>query len=215
MEDKLLDFVQNELQLIVLAIFMTLYAIKAIQIARRPAPRQRGIPRASVGPGIGRSYLMTFAPWMMASSREHLGRWLEYALYHLGAGSAIAATFMFPFAPGWMVAPVRYVFIAFIAMAAVVGVIKIVRRFRMPELRVISTIDDYFSLISLEIWLLVAIPALMLDRLGMVVFFIVTAAFLIYVPFSKISHYVYWFFARVLFGVKYGRRGVVPRRGGA
>ena len=45
--------------------------------------------------------------------------------------------------------------------------------------------------------------------------FVLTAFFLIYVPFSKISHYVYWFFARVLMGVKYGRRGVMPRTGGA
>jgi hypothetical protein len=36
---------------------------------------------------------------------------------------------------------------------------------------------------------------------------------LFYVPFSKISHYVYWFFARVLMGVRYGRRGVAPRTG--
>jgi len=43
----------------------------------------------------------------------------------------------------------------------------------------------------------------------------VTAVFLFYVPFSKISHYVYWFFARVLMGVRYGRRGVMPRTGGA
>jgi hypothetical protein len=46
-------------------------------------------------------------------------------------------------------------------------------------------------------------------------YFVVTAAFLLYVPFSKISHYVYWFFSRVLMGIRYGRRGVIPKAGGA
>lgn len=215
MEDKLLSFVQNELQLIVLAIFAALYAVKAIQIARRPAPPQGGIPRAGTAAGIASSYAMTFVPWMMDSSKRHLGRWLEYALYHLGAGSAIAATFLFPFAAGLMVAPLRYALVVFISAAAVVGVIKIARRFAKPELKVISTPDDYFSLVSLEVWLVTAVPALLLDRTGMIAFFIITAGFLLYVPFSKISHYVYWFFARFLFGVKYGRRGVIPRGGAA
>jgi hypothetical protein len=214
-EDTLLSFVQNELQIVVLIIFGTLYAVKAYQISRRPAPPQGGVPRAGILGGVAKSYGMTFVPWMMESSRTHLGRWLEYAVYHLGAGSAIAATFLFPFAPSWMVPWVRYTFLVFIALASVVGVIKIVRRFTRPELRVISTLDDYFSLISLEIWLLTAIPAMTLNRTGMIVFFIITAGFLLYVPFSKISHYVYWFFARFLFGVKFGRRGVVPRSGGA
>jgi hypothetical protein len=43
-------------------------------------------------------------------------------------------------------------------------------------------------------------------------YFLATAAFLFYVPFSKISHYVYYFFAHYLTGARYGWRGVVPER---
>ena len=52
----------------------------------------------------------------------------------------------------------------------------------------------------------VAYPPLAVDLL-------VVAAFLFYVPFSKISHYVYYFFAHYLTGSRYGYRGVVPGGG--
>jgi hypothetical protein len=39
-----------------------------------------------------------------------------------------------------------------------------------------------------------------------------TTFFLLYVPFSKISHYLYYPFARLYFGRHFGRRGVYPKR---
>jgi hypothetical protein len=46
----------------------------------------------------------------------------------------------------------------------------------------------------------------------MIAFFILTAFFLIYVPFSKISHYLYYPFSRIFLGRTLGRRGVWPGR---
>ena len=45
-------------------------------------------------------------------------------------------------------------------------------------------------------------------------YFILTAFFLVYVPFSKISHYLYYPFARWYLGKTLGYRGVYPLRGG-
>ena len=42
------------------------------------------------------------------------------------------------------------------------------------------------------------------------VYFIMTAFFLVYVPFSKISHYLYYPFTRFYFGRTMGYRGVYP-----
>jgi hypothetical protein len=39
-----------------------------------------------------------------------------------------------------------------------------------------------------------------------------TAVFLVYVPFSKISHYIYYPFTRTYMGRHFGRRGVFPIR---
>jgi hypothetical protein len=46
----------------------------------------------------------------------------------------------------------------------------------------------------------------------LILFFGLTAFFLIYVPFSKISHYLYYPFARFLLGKTLGHRGVYPRK---
>ena len=43
-----------------------------------------------------------------------------------------------------------------------------------------------------------------------VTYFIMTAFFLMYVPFSKISHYLYYPFTRYYFGKTMGYRGVYP-----
>jgi hypothetical protein len=81
---------------------------------------------------------------------------------------------------------------------------------------VISTPDDYFSLAAVQLFFFLTVMTLVANTTGWrLAYFLVTAGFLFYVPFSKISHYVYWFFARVLMGVRYGRRGVMPRTGGA
>jgi hypothetical protein len=46
----------------------------------------------------------------------------------------------------------------------------------------------------------------------MIAFFILTAFFLVVVPFSKISHYLYYPFTRIILGRTLGRRGVLPVR---
>jgi hypothetical protein len=44
------------------------------------------------------------------------------------------------------------------------------------------------------------------------IYFVLTAFFLIYVPFSKISHYLYYPFTRYYFGKTMGHRGIYPMR---
>jgi hypothetical protein len=44
----------------------------------------------------------------------------------------------------------------------------------------------------------------------LVTYFALTAFFLVYVPFSKISHYLYYPFTRYYLGRTMGHRGVFP-----
>ena len=46
---------------------------------------------------------------------------------------------------------------------------------------------------------------------GVVAYFIIAALFLVYEPFSKIRHYIYYPFARYFYGASFGRRGVIGR----
>jgi hypothetical protein len=46
----------------------------------------------------------------------------------------------------------------------------------------------------------------------LITYFILTAFFLVYVPFSKISHYLYYPFTRYYLGKTMGHRGIYPMR---
>ncbi len=213
--ETFLHFAEFELQIIALSVFAILYAIKAWTLARLPMSWENAPAKGSPGAGVAYSYAATVVPSLMSSATQHRTRWLEFGLYHIGAGLAILSTFTLPFTPQIMIQPVRILFAIFVALALVVGGIRLWRRTADPTLRVVSTPDDYFSLAAVEVFFFLTVMTLVVDAPGWrLAYFLVTAAFLFYVPFSKISHYVYWFFARVLMGVRYGRRGVMPRAGG-
>jgi hypothetical protein len=45
------------------------------------------------------------------------------------------------------------------------------------------------------------------------VFYVVGAVMLVYIPFSKIRHCVYFFYSKFFFGLSFGRRGVIGQPG--
>jgi len=209
--EALQHFAEYELQVIALTWMAVLYAIKIYQLSRLPMAWEKAPAKGNSVRGILSSYAAAFLPWSMESSRKHIWRWLEFSVYHIGAAVAIFVTFSLPFAPGMMTQPVRWVLAALVAAAVVLGLVKLVRRAARPELRLISTPDDYFSLVTLEAFFASTVLVLLADgAVSRIVFFFVTAGFLFYVPFSKISHYVYYFFAGVFTGSRYGLRGTRP-----
>lgn len=210
--ESLLHFAEYDLQIIALAWLVALYAIKIFQYLRLPSVREKAPSRGSSSRGVLHAYAAMFMPWSMESSRKHPWRWLEFALYHIGAGVAILNTFTMPFAPGMMTPAVRAAFAILIAPAFVAGFFKLARRFTRPEMRAINTPDDYFSLAAVQVFFVSAIVVLVAETpLWRTVYFFITAGFLFYVPFSKISHYIYFLLAATVTGSRYGWRGVRPQ----
>ncbi len=210
--ETLLEFVLYDLQLVALTIFVLLYAIKIRQLLMLPLPLEGGAAdqETSTGRAVAVSYASILSPLAMESTRRHWRRWAVFAAYHIGILVAITATFTIPFTPGLMTQSVRRVAATAIALGLVAGFVKIYWRLTLPELRSISQPDDFFGLTILQVWFAIAIPAVLLNHPGwLVVYFVMTALLLVYVPVSKISHYIYWFFSRYLFGRRYGRRGVL------
>jgi len=209
---EFLHFVEFELQAIALTWMATLYAIKFYQLSRLPMPWEQAPGKGKGAAGIARSYGTVLMPWAMESSRAHPWRWTEFLLYHVGALVAIVNTFTFPFLPQIMTPGVRWAFSILIAPALLLGFTKLYRRIASAEYCLISTPDDYFSLISLQLFFFSAIMALLTNApFWRLAYFFITAAFLFYVPFSKISHYIYFFFSHFLTGRRYGTRGVLPQ----
>lgn len=219
-----LEFAQDKLQIFALLFMATVYALKIGWILRFPAGRDRQAPGSRPGAGAfagaRRSLWAIALPWSMASTRQHPLLYAQFVLFHLGVAASIAMSFVIPYAPGWL-APWGIVrgLQALFAAAAAVGLFRMARRIVSPYVRAISSPDDYFSLALLVVWLAFSFLAAPNDRRGgetpLLVYFLLTAFFLVYVPFSKISHYIYYPFARWYLGKTLGHRGVYPVMRGA
>ena len=100
------------------------------------------------------------------------------------------------------------------------GVLRIIRRTGSKYLRAISSPDDYFSLILLTVWFAMAALAApygapekqAAGETILIAYYAVQTFFLLYVPFSKISHYLYYPFTRYWLGRTMGHRGVYPMK---
>ena len=94
------------------------------------------------------------------------------------------------------------------AAGAVAGFAGIWMRWSEENLRALSLPDDYFSVLVSSSFVALAFAAL-LWPVTLPVFYLVAAAMLVYIPFSKIRHCVYFFYSKFFFGQGFGRRGVI------
>jgi len=215
----LLSFAQDKLQVLALLFMATVYALKIRWILRFPAGRDfqapHGTERTDAARGARLSLLAIAMPWTMGSTREHPFLYAQFVIFHLGVAASIAMSFVIPYLPGLMrnTATVMALQALFLA-AALVGIARLVRRLTSPYLRAFSSPDDYFSMALLIVWFflsLLAAPNRPQNGEGpLLAYFFLTAFFLVYVPFSKISHYIYYPFARWYLGRTLGHRGVYP-----
>jgi len=229
--NEFLHFSEHTLQEIALLFMATVYTVRIFWFLRFKAGRERQGPTGtgSVKPttGILYSWANIAMPWAMESTRTKYLLYLQFVIFHLGVAAAILLSFIIPYVPSLLDYPmVVLAFQAITGAACAVGLIRMVRRIGSKYMRAISSPDDYFSLVLLTVWLLSAVLAaphgatevekLAASEMGLRLgFFLMTAFFLIYVPFSKISHYLYYPFTRYYFGKTMGYRGVYPGQHGA
>jgi len=214
-----LHFSEHTLQEVALGFMALVYIIRILWFLRFKAGRERqaptGRPGTTVTKGIFYSWANIAMPWAMESTRTKPFLYLQFVLFHLGVVAAIGLSFIIPYWP-WIleVRGVTPVLQLFIGLACLVGVLRIVRRTRDPYMRAISTPDDHFSIWLLTVWFFFAFLAVpnttAMGEWHLLTYFILTAFFLVYVPFSKISHYLYYPFTRYYIGKTLGYRGVFP-----
>jgi len=160
-------------------------------------------------------------PWSMESTRKPKGFifYLSFVIFHLGVVAGITLAFISTIAPDFLrIAVVANTMLVFLVSAFLVSVYRVFRRSLRPLMRLISTPDDYFSLLMLTIWfgLGACTQAFLMGVWGMtnetllVAYLYLTSFFLLYVPFSKISHYLYYPFTRIYIGRALGHRGSYP-----
>lgn len=216
---EFLHFVEHPLQEIALLIMAVVYITRLRWLMKFPAGKERQAATGAIDTtprrGIFYSWMNIANPMGMESTRAKIFFYAQFVVFHLGVTSAIALSFIIPYWPHVLEIPGVQPILQFIIGAAfIVGLIRMIRRYGDKYIRAISTPDDHFSLLLLTVWFLFAFLSVPNDTSGgewrLVTYFILTAFFLIYVPFSKISHYLYYPFTRYYLGKTLGHRGVYP-----
>jgi len=213
----LLRVLENEVQIAALAFMVVVYALRRVWLFRFNSKKERTWAAGSERAGIAFSLMNIAMPWAMESSRKNRSFYIQFVVFHLGVAAAIAATFIIPYAPHLFQEPaVVWVFRVIIGAAFLVGLLRLVRRLRDPAIRLISSIDDYASLVLMILFFASGALAVSNEyersEVPLIIFFGLTALFLVYVPFSKIGHYLYYPFTHFYLGRTQGHRGVYPSK---
>ncbi|MDJ0766915.1 MAG: hypothetical protein QNJ97_28330 [Myxococcota bacterium] len=207
---------------VALCFMVTVYTIRLFWLFKFNPGRDRQKPgdmgTTSLGPAMY-SMANVAMPWAMESTRGGKGFffWVSFVLFHMGVVAGISLAIFSSLTPSFFETPmVAYVFMAVLGMAFLIGLIRIIRRLVKPVMRLISTPDDVFSVFMMTGWFLTGVLAqayiggFVTDVTYLIAFLAATSFFLVYVPFSKISHYLYYPFTRYYIGKTLGHRGSMP-----
>ena len=215
----LLHFAEDKLQVMALTFMTLVYVLKIRWILSFKAGKERqaptGDPSTTAKKGAVYSLFNIFMPWSMSSTRQHPLFYLQFGIFHVAVAISIAMSIIMPYFPRllagkWVIAGLQTLF----ALGGLIGLGRFIRRVVSPYIRAISTPDDFFAVALLTVWLAFACMAAPNNRevteFWVLGYFLLTAFFLIYVPFSKISHYIFYPFTRWYLGKTLGHRGVYP-----
>lgn len=208
MATTLLFVLGHYVQPLAIAVFVLLYSIKLKTLLghKRAADLVKG--KGSVRRGLLMAFSLMFRPWAMESTRRHWFRWIEFGFLHVAIGLAIFYHLFLPFAFGLLAWRFTKLAAAAIALGAVAGMTRLLRRAMRPEMRAISSFDDFFSLVMVEVFLVAASLSLMGYMAASVTYFSLAAFLLVYAPTSKLSHCLYWPFARYYYGRYFAKRRI-------
>ena len=208
---------------IALVVMAVVYTIRLKWLFSFKAGKDKSAPgnpaQSNARLGARYSLFNVFMPWGMESTRKGLSFYLTFVLFHLGVVVGISLAFLSTVALGFLRLPaVYYVSEVLLITAFLIGLYRIQRRVFRPVMRLISTPDDYFSLVMLTCWFALGAVteasiygvAAFDSELFQVAYLLLTSFFLLYVPFSKISHYLYYPFTRIWIGRALGHRGSYP-----
>ena len=210
---------------IALVVMAIVYTLKIRWLMSFPLAKDRSTPgnltQSEKKKGARYSVFNVAMPWSMESTRKPKGFvfYLSFVLFHLGVVAGITLAFVSTIAPDFLRIPVvGWTMMAFLIAAFLVSLYRVARQTLRPLMRLISTPDDYFSLLMLTIWfgLGACTQAYLMGIWGMtsetllIAYLYLTSFFLLYVPFSKISHYLYYPFTRIYIGRALGQRGSYP-----
>lgn len=186
--------------------FLLLMAVRTAVVLRRGYRVELGLAKGDPKRGVLYSLTFSMLPWKKDSTRRHT------ATYAAGMGMHIGILLTLVFAVGRRFWSCPEWALPLFGIAAAVGLVSscglLGKRSAKPYMHAISSPDDFLSNLLVQFYLLggcltaFAPQTVGLWRLGAVLL-------LFYVPLGKIYHMLLFFVSRALFGLQFGRRGVL------
>lgn len=209
------QLLMNQLHYGALGFMALAYTVKIMQLLKKPAASEGTPAKGDHAEAIRYAYKTLAMPWEIESQKNNMFRYLEFVVFHIAMAVGIGWAFMTPILNTKMAAPaIAYPAMVIFSLGALIGLSRLMRRIFKAEMRILSTPDDYFCLVLLTLWMVSgALAAPLANATFITAFFGLATFFLVYVPFSKISHYVYYPFIRFYVGKHFGHRGVFPKKG--
>ncbi len=214
---EFLRILENEIQIAALTFLGIIYIIRLIWLFRFTYKKERTFPAGSTKASVIYSMMNVAMPWAMESVRKKPGFYAQFVIFHIGVVAAISASFIIPYWPDlFKIKGIVILFQVSVGAALIVGLMRLFRRISSPAIRLISTLDDYASLILMILFFATGILAIPnkyeRNEWPLILFFAITAFLLMYVPFSKIGHYLYYPFTRYFLGKTMGHRGTFSKK---
>jgi len=200
--------VSQALVLVSAAFCVLVLALRLWRAFQHPGPADLARARGVVGRGVLYAFTVGMLPWEKPA--RSLKFWVAYIrgiLFHLGAFTGLAVLALSPWLGSFPPA-VRGVLLAGVAVGLVAGLAGLVTRWADGELRGLSVPDDYLSLVLVVVFLAGALAALG-EPSRRPLFYLLSCPMLLYAPFSKIRHCVYFFLSRFYYGAALGRSGLL------
>jgi hypothetical protein len=184
------------------------YAIRIAWYLRFRLAGDKSRARGSRSVGAAYSFTTIARPWSMESTRKGLWQWLEFGIFHIGIGVTIAYSFIEPAYPDLFTPLVNTILVLTQVFALAAGLIRVYKRFFHKKIRLVSSADDFFSLIAVNLLFVTCLLTLLEVPYGLELYSIWLTVVIVYEPFSKLQHYIFYPFARYYYGTYLGHRGI-------
>ncbi|MFN2200326.1 MAG: hypothetical protein ACK2UO_03930 [Caldilineaceae bacterium] len=222
--DDVLEIARGPLFYAALSIFVAGMLFRLTRILMLGWPKDHIQPKGSKAGGVIKSYLKgiliwPFVPWISRTFSRNPVIYLAGGLFHLSLfivvflGTAHMLVWKSLLGFGWPTLPLPIVdWMAAVGIIAMLALL--VHRIVNPVVRLITGLAEWVN------WSLVFLPMVTGYIMAHHLFFRYEVLFslhmlsvdllLIWIPFSRISHFMFYFFSRSIHGIEFGRRAVNP-----
>jgi len=214
---------------IALSFCLVMCLIYFFRLIKLGAPKDLSESSGNVAAGVIYSNTTAMSPAQKESAYKHLPTYAAGILFHLGSFLALLCFVLLIFDAVWGFFFQHILLSSLVAAALLIssfcGIGLIIKRFVSKNLRPISNVDDYISVILVTLFHLISallfITFVFHDAFHQYfsstthshiisAYFLVATLLFLYLPFGKLKHTVYFFAARYHLGFFYGKRGTWP-----